>query len=85
MHSVSTSGTRELVLVAFHVYVAPPKADAFGFEAKALFECGVSAYLNLSTRAQDTMPWQSDSRAQCGGSLTRASGQTCCASDCSVG
>ena len=36
--------------MVLHVHLAPAEADAFGFEAEALFECGVSAQFDLPTR-----------------------------------
>ena len=63
--------------MAPNIDAAAAEADAFGFQAEALFECGVSAQLDLSTRAEYSVPWQSDSLAQGGSCLTRSSRQTC--------
>jgi hypothetical protein len=76
---------RKFVFMVRHVYTTPAKADAFGFQAKPLLECGVSAQFDLSSEAEDSMPGQSERSAKGGSNLTRSSWQTCGASHSSVG
>ena len=48
----------------FHIDAASAEGYAFGFEAKALLDGGVTAKLDFSAGAEDTMPGQSDGAVQ---------------------
>ena len=48
----------------FHVHAAASKTNAFSLEPQALFNTGVAAELDLSTRAKHSLPWQAERSGQ---------------------
>ncbi len=71
--------------MSFHVDLPPAKTNAFGFEAKALFEGGLAAELNRASSAEYTLPWQVKTATQYLSDLTGSSGKSGHAGHAAIG
>ncbi len=76
---------RELKLESLHIYVTAAKLHTLGFQAQALFDSGLSAEFDLTSRAQNPLPGQSERTVQRSRDLPRSSGESRGASYGAVG
>ncbi|SPE28271.1 hypothetical protein SBA7_120047 [Candidatus Sulfotelmatobacter sp. SbA7] len=60
--------------MALHVYAAASKHHPFGFETEPLFDGGVAAQFDFSSRAKYALPGESERGAQNSNHLTGCSG-----------
>jgi hypothetical protein len=68
-----------------HIDAAATEADAFRFEAKSLFDGGISAKFDFAARTQHALPRQTKAFPQNSGDLPRRAGKPCGAGYGTVG